>query len=69
MITNKTIVLAVVAIRDKLYDLNNRKKECDKHLNSKALSSESKEFWTQHSLDLDVRIQEYTKAEAELMQG
>lgn len=66
MIATQTLVLATVAIRDKLTLLHKRKLEYEDHLRKDNASEESTVFWTHQVIYIDNLIQEYRAAEAEL---
>jgi len=67
MISNNTLVLASVAVADKIDTLHRRKAECTKWMKEGDQSEENQKFWTQQIQSLDKQIQEYTEARKELI--
>jgi hypothetical protein len=67
MLSNNTIVLAAVAVSDKIDMLHRRKAECTKWMKEGDQSEENQNFWTQHIEMLDKTIQEYAEARKELI--
>jgi hypothetical protein len=67
MASQKSLVLAVVAVRDKLELLRKRILEYEDHLRKANTSEESKEFWTHQLSYVENLIQEYRAAETDLL--
>jgi hypothetical protein len=67
MLSNNTIVLAAVAVSDKIDMLHRRKAECTKWMKEGDQSEENQNFWTQHIESLEKDVLDYTKAKQELI--
>jgi hypothetical protein len=69
MISNKSKVLAAVAIADKINTLNLKKAEYVKWRNEGDQSEENKQFWRGQISYLDVITEEYREARNEMING
>jgi len=67
MISDKSKVLAAVAIADKIDTLSHRKAECVKWFQADDASEESKKFWTDALESINRDIQEYSDARYEMI--
>lgn len=67
MLTNKSLVLAIVAIADKIDNLKRKKIECEKWMEEGEQNEENHKFWAQHIEKIEKDIQAYISAKAELI--
>jgi hypothetical protein len=65
--TSKTIVLAAVAIEDKIEVIKQKIDLCKKWWKEGEQNEDNQKFWTQHIESLEKDVLDYTKAKQELM--
>jgi hypothetical protein len=65
--TSKTIVLAAVAITDKIEVIKQKIDLCKKWWKEGEQNEDNQKFWTQHIESLEKDVLDYTKAKQELM--
>jgi hypothetical protein len=65
--TSKTIVLAAVAITDKIEVIKQKIDLCKKWWKEGEQNEDDQKFWTQHIESLEKDVLDYTKAKQELM--